>query len=717
MPLLRGFNPIFALCVALVCVVPMLGCRTVSIDNVSLFSSEPAGLERDFEPVAINYQPIGRSDFRSRIEIDLGETAYTTLLSGYAETAMQRPGFIELSVYAVGVQTEGQVDGKKLEVNETFDPIRMFRFVVRSDGTLHSLELPFQELDASTDLGSISEQRELALALAAQSLGEFSWALQPRLRGIVRVGTPLFPTDSKQLLEEIRTVGLPALERSPGFDSYLKKHNVTATELSEQLMDWWRDAGFRNDVKVKGVLQRSRTQYLFASGSYSYSKRFFGAQELPLYDMSFVGEVEALVDPDTGIVRLIDIALDAEMEFVRKMGLPSDRLEGRFGLQWEINTDDWQTSRLASATPAPGPNLPPVTADSEAPTIDAPRYIRAVDDAVQIDGRVSDASTVARLSVGGRPVPLRSDGAFSVTRYVPPDGEVLEIEAIDEWNNRSKHVVRVERSAGGITPPVTYAALDPTVLPKRDDRDAIALVFGIAKYTRTADAEFADRDAEVFADYARRVWGVGDDDLQMLINDEATLAESIIAIKSWLRSRIQPGKTHLIVYFAGHGLADPGSDELYLLPSDASPSLLGDTALTLQTVFNVIEETRPETATLFLDTCFSGISRGRETLVASARPVVLVHSDLAPPDSTVIISAASGSQFSGGMPQVRHGLFTYFLLKGFEGDADLDGDKEISVGELQAYVSENVIREAARMGREQTPQVIGDQDQILFRLD
>ena len=57
-------------------------------------------------------------------------------------------------------------------------------------------------------------------------------------------------------------------------------------------------------------------------------------------------------------------------------------------------------------------------------------------------------------------------------------------------------------------------------------------------------------------------------------------------------------------------------------------------------------------------------------------------------------------------------MFSYFLMKGLEGDADLDSDNQITTGELHAYVQRNVIQQSSGS---QTPELQGDADRVLVR--
>lgn len=67
------------------------------------------------------------------------------------------------------------------------------------------------------------------------------------------------------------------------------------------------------------------------------------------------------------------------------------------------------------------------------------------------------------------------------------------------------------------------------------------------------------------------------------------------------------------------------------------------------------------------------------------------------------MTASTGEQISNSYPEKEHGLFTYFLLKGLRGPADLDADRQISSQELYKYVKTNVNKVSRGKGIEQTP--------------
>ncbi len=99
--------------------------------------------------------------------------------------------------------------------------------------------------------------------------------------------------------------------------------------------------------------------------------------------------------------------------------------------------------------------------------------------------------------------------------------------------------------------------------------------------------------------------------------------------------------------------------------------------------------------------------------LASARGLAINPKASTIPANFTVFSAASGSQISSGFDETKQGLFSYFLMKGLEGNADTDGDRIITAGELHAYVRDKVQQQAARMGHEQTPELQGDSSRVL----
>ncbi len=151
----------------------------------------------------------------------------------------------------------------------------------------------------------------------------------------------------------------------------------------------------------------------------------------------------------------------------------------------------------------------------------------------------------------------------------------------------------------------------------------------------------------------------------------------------------------------GHGLASDDGQNMYLLPYDGSPELLDEPLSFVTELFSDIASANPRSVTVFLDTCYSGSTRGSEMLIA-ARPILLKAKESAVPEGFTVFTAAAGDETAKPLEEAKHGMFSYFLMKGMEGDADANGDKQITAGELHAYVKSNVVQQSSGT---QTPEL------------
>ena len=118
---------------------------------------------------------------------------------------------------------------------------------------------------------------------------------------------------------------------------------------------------------------------------------------------------------------------------------------------------------------------------------------------------------------------------------------------------------------------------------------------------------------------------------------------------------------------------------------------------------------------VFLDTCFSGQGREKQTLFADTRGIMIVPKEQSIPDNVTVLSAATAGQISGPIKDKEHGLSTYYLLKGLGCTVDTNKDKKLTMAELTCYVSSKVKENAAIKGREQTPELQGSANRVLVK--
>jgi len=352
-----------------------------------------------------------------------------------------------------------------------------------------------------------------------------------------------------------------------------------------------------------------------------------------------------------------------------------------------------------------------VASDNQIPLISASARNDSETNAL-VAGTVTDNVEVAELTIDGEPVLFNSNGSFEVSFYVPRNGKTIEIVAFDRRGNSSSKTLKLERGAIQQASGPIFSALNPSTKRVVENPNALALIIGIADYERTdARAAYADKDAQTFYDYARMKLGVPARNIKEFVNDGADELEVILAVKDWIARSTKSGQSDVYVFFAGHGLASDDGEKMYLLPYDGSPRLLEESAISRDVLFQDIAFANPRSVTVFLDTCYSGTTRGTDMLIAS-RPIAIRAKQSPIPEGFTVFTAAGGDQTAKPLEEAKHGLFSYFLMKGMEGDADANNDNQITAAELHQYVEQNVVQQSAGS---QVPELQGDSERVLVR--
>ena len=353
-----------------------------------------------------------------------------------------------------------------------------------------------------------------------------------------------------------------------------------------------------------------------------------------------------------------------------------------------------------TATLLPPPPPPEPLAIAVAP------LFQTVDEAVRITGRVSGGGKVALLTVDGSTAPIANDGSFDFQRIVTIGETDLKLVAKTEWNQMAEANIKIIRSVPAPSD-ATFSPLDPAHLHGISHPEAIALIIGVEHYQNVPSAEFAENDARVFYDYAANALGIPTDRIKLLVGPDARRLDIQKAVRTWLKPLIATGRSEVFVFFSGHGLASEDGKDLFLLPFDGDSSLLVESSVRRKEIIDTIMSAGAASATLFLDTCYSGGTRGKDTLTALTRPVMITAKEQTVPPNVTILAAAANDQLSSSLVPAKHGLFSYFLMKGLEGNA-AGPDHIITAERLEQYLMDHVPAEAAKLGRTQTPQLIGD---------
>jgi len=420
--------------------------------------------------------------------------------------------------------------------------------------------------------------------------------------------------------------------------------------------------------------------------------------------------------------QLIIAFTEAQAEIIGEQNQMSDKekkalekKEKREKIREEQERKEAEEKRLAKSKPTKSTG----TSDTTPPKIKIASTITVNDAKYSLQGEVTDKGS-KKIYVNVKDEYSQNsvkvvNGKFTIHRF-SPDDEEIQIIATDSWGNKSEKTVKVKIKRKVVQPTIVVEKLDPTKVKSRKLSNKVALIIGVQNYSSAPKATFAASDAKWFYEYAKNVFGVSENNIKKLVNKDASFIQTQKVISKWLPSKIKANQTELIVFFAGHGLSTPDGKELYLLVHDSDTDLLSRTAISRSELFNDIVKLKPKSVTLFFDTCYSGSSRDDESLLVAARPIRILPSEVSNrPDNFTIFSAAKNEQISSGFKEARHGIFSYYLMKGLEGKADTNKDKKITNGELHVYMDKHVSQKALELGRKQNPDLAGDHKQILTR--
>ncbi len=325
---------------------------------------------------------------------------------------------------------------------------------------------------------------------------------------------------------------------------------------------------------------------------------------------------------------------------------------------------------------------------------------------------VQTNADTASLIINGEEQGGRINGDYTIKKVARAGQDTkFIITATDINGNKAAQTISVSRPVLDSAP--KFAVLDPSKVKQRQESNAVAIIIGIQNYKRVPKADFANDDARVFYDYAIRALGIKPENIKLLIDEQADEVEILNAFQSWLPIKVKKLKTDVYVFYSGHGLPSDDGKNLYILPFGADKQYIDRTALNQQEIIRSLQSAQPKSVTLFMDACYSGQIRTGDTLVASARPIALKTTDtLFPPEFTVF-TASSSDQIASSSPELKHGIFSYYVMKGMEGDADENNDGKITTDELQNYLSEMVSKQALMLNRKQSPQFLGISGRVL----
>ncbi|HZS12159.1 MAG TPA: hypothetical protein VFA38_07900, partial [Nitrospirales bacterium] len=258
-------------------------------------------------------------------------------------------------------------------------------------------------------------------------------------------------------------------------------------------------------------------------------------------------------------------------------------------------------------------------------------------------------------------------------------------------DQQAAFTVSVTEASGAVAQQTVAARLGaaPRAMPT-DDIDAVPASNGIQRPQvflvsvgitahrdpQMAVRKFAAADAELMTAYLEALGGVPPSNVRMLQDKKALRPDIEEAILDWLPAHLAP-ESLVIVYFSGQAKVAP-SGEVFLVPFEGGSSTAR--LYPLKDLQAALDRLKARHVVLIFDGPVSKLGDGKGRVKDP-------QWDAGGAGGHVIRLIGAGTGASVESEKLRHGLFTYHLVRGLRGEADENLNGEVTLGELAAYLS------------------------------
>ena len=195
------------------------------------------------------------------------------------------------------------------------------------------------------------------------------------------------------------------------------------------------------------------------------------------------------------------------------------------------------------------------------------------------------------------------------------------------------------------------------------------------------------------------------ENVTVLVNNDAT--EKNIKFKfDDMVDKAEQKEDLFFVFYAGHGFTYPNGTDTYWLAYDTivgnrEGNRIKSTAFSNLTLASKLTDIKANTIVFFVDACFSAGMVNKPAAIRGLETYLGTDKDY------VIITSSQADQLSLESARLKHGLFSYFLIKGLSGAADINSDGWVEIEEVWLFIKSRVSERANIIGAEQDPRRSG----------
>jgi hypothetical protein len=229
-----------------------------------------------------------------------------------------------------------------------------------------------------------------------------------------------------------------------------------------------------------------------------------------------------------------------------------------------------------------------------------------------------------------------------------------------------------------------------------------ALIIGIDEYENVQELNYAVKDAESIQDILVSSFNFPEDNITLLIDEEATKNNIIQSFSDIIFKAKENDR--VLICFAGHGdtMDLPGGGEAgYLLPVDGNSKNLYVSSIGMDELKKISSMSQAKHVLFLVDACYGGVATiGSRGLDADSTPNYIEK--ITNNNARQIISAGGRGEKVIEKAEWGHSAFTLNLSRGLKDkNADLNGDGYITGTELGLFLNEKVTIDS---DNQQTPQ-------------
>jgi hypothetical protein len=318
----------------------------------------------------------------------------------------------------------------------------------------------------------------------------------------------------------------------------------------------------------------------------------------------------------------------------------------------------------------------------------------------RIPGRVSvgdlQSGEVKRMTLEGKVGRVHNDVQAELTLMLHAGSPLVQLPS------SKKFLVAMKPESSATE--VVALSVDVDQLPKRTSLlkqpKAIGIVIGVGRFRENgiAQIKYAARDATVMATYLKSIAGIPSERVQTLTDTHALKDDLIEVLEEWLPMQVDP-TTVVYVSITGRGVieATTGAVSVMLFDSTATS---GERRYSLRRLRESLASLPIQQAVVMVDLSFErALGQEGADMIAP-----LWEQEGSGKDKIMWIVGNRSVREAHSYGPGRHGLFTYQLLKGLGGAADLDKNGTILAGELCTYTRWQVLKVSQEeYGNEQEP--------------